>query len=189
MSLDYELSPNLWVRLKSFLRYFPRNLRSWQDFYATAGRSGRAKYQLWGLALFLVPPGASLLRVSREKEKVEPMLREKLKALPWLVNAWHRARHCDAKEESASPRAVILAYFWINQNKEHIECAVAVAYPKIPESWVPGADPDRRRRVISLITDHPIMPTTDYSRFYVAPVDDRSIWLLTKPYHWFRHKG
>ena len=57
-----------------------------------------------GLAFFLVPPrGASLLLVSREKEKVEPMLREKLKALPWLVSAWQRARHCNAKEKSASP--------------------------------------------------------------------------------------
>ena len=65
-----------------------------------------------GLAFFLVPPGrASLLLVSRQKEKVEPMFREKLKALPWLVSVWQRARHCDAKEESASPRAVILAYF------------------------------------------------------------------------------
>ena len=46
MSLDYESLPNLWVKVKGFLRHFPRNLRSRQDFYATAGRSGRAKYQL-----------------------------------------------------------------------------------------------------------------------------------------------
>ena len=26
---------------------FPINLRSWEEFYVTAGRSGRAKYQLW----------------------------------------------------------------------------------------------------------------------------------------------
>jgi hypothetical protein len=30
---------------------------------------------------------------SREEEKVEPMVREKVKALPWLASAWQKARH------------------------------------------------------------------------------------------------
>ena len=33
-------------KIRRFLCCFPKKLRSWQDFYATAGRSGRAKYQL-----------------------------------------------------------------------------------------------------------------------------------------------
>ena len=37
--------------------------------------------------------GGVLSLVSREKEKVEPMVREKLKALPWLASAWQKARH------------------------------------------------------------------------------------------------
>ena len=35
-------------------------------------------FRVEGLAFFFVPPGASLLRESRVKEKVEPILREKL---------------------------------------------------------------------------------------------------------------
>ena len=46
LSVKYESLPNFGVELKDFLRCFPIYLRSWQDFYATAGRSGRAKYQL-----------------------------------------------------------------------------------------------------------------------------------------------
>ena len=62
------------------------------------------------LAFFLATGLAALLLVSMEKEKVEPMLREKLKAMPWLVSAWQRARHCVAKEESFPPASVILSY-------------------------------------------------------------------------------
>ena len=40
--------------------------------------------------------------VSREKEKVEPILRVKLNSLPWLASAWQKAMHCDAKEESTA---------------------------------------------------------------------------------------
>ena len=36
----------LGLKLYSILRCFSRNLRSWQKNYATAGRTGRAKYQL-----------------------------------------------------------------------------------------------------------------------------------------------
>ena len=52
-----------------------------------------------------------LFLASREKEKVEPILREKLKAKPWLANVWQRSRHLVAKEDSHSPTAVILVYF------------------------------------------------------------------------------
>ena len=47
-----------------------------------------------GLNFFLVR-GAELLLslVSREKEKVESILMEKEKALPWLANAWQTAKH------------------------------------------------------------------------------------------------
>ena len=65
-----------------------------------------------GLDLFLVLPlltrAGPLPLVSREKEKVEPTEREKLKAKPWPANTWQRSRHLAAKEESLSPTAVIL---------------------------------------------------------------------------------
>ena len=44
--------------------------------------------------------------VSREKEKSEPMVRENLKAVPWLLSAWQKSRHLLAK--SVAPTAVIL---------------------------------------------------------------------------------
>ena len=50
--------------------------------------------------------GASSL-VSREKQKLEPVVRENLKALPWLLSAWQKSMHFDAREESLSPTAVI----------------------------------------------------------------------------------
>ena len=51
-----------------------------------------------GLTFFLVRASgkeaeAWLSLKSREKEKVESILREKLKALPWLANAWQKAKH------------------------------------------------------------------------------------------------
>ena len=52
-----------------------------------------------GLAFFFLAEvafpiaGEVLSLVSREKEKLEPMVREKLKALPWLASAWQNARH------------------------------------------------------------------------------------------------
>ena len=45
--------------------------------------------------------------VSRVKQKLEPVERENLKALPWLLSAWQNSMHFDAKEESFSPTAVI----------------------------------------------------------------------------------
>ena len=47
LSVEYELLPNFCVELWGFLLCFLIYLRSWPDFYATTGRSGRAKYQLW----------------------------------------------------------------------------------------------------------------------------------------------
>ena len=65
-----------------------------------------------GLALFFSRLGIVLPPESREKEKVLPMVRENLKALPWLFSAWQRARHLLAREESFSLTAAIFAYFW-----------------------------------------------------------------------------
>ena len=42
-----ELSHYFWVKLQSNLRCFLKNLHDWQEFYTTAGHTGRAKYQLW----------------------------------------------------------------------------------------------------------------------------------------------
>ena len=65
---------------------------------------------LEGLGLFLVLPGmfeaGPLSLASREKEKEEPILREKLKAKPWPASVWQRSRHLADKEESISPTAV-----------------------------------------------------------------------------------
>ena len=47
-----------------------------------------------GLDLFFTTVGFTLISlVSREKEKVELTVRLKLKSLPWLANAWQKARH------------------------------------------------------------------------------------------------
>ena len=48
---------------------------------------------------------------SREKEKLEPMEREKLKAKPWPANTWQMSRHLAAKEESLSSTATIVVNF------------------------------------------------------------------------------
>ena len=42
-----KLSHYFWVKFQSNLRCFLKNLHDWQKFYTTAGRTGRAKYQLW----------------------------------------------------------------------------------------------------------------------------------------------
>ena len=74
-----------------------------------------------GLTFFLVRASgrgaeAWFSLVSREKEMVELILREKLKALPWLANAWQKAKHCDAREESSpcSEAAVISSLSKLN---------------------------------------------------------------------------
>ena len=65
-----------------------------------------------GLAFFLVPENPStLLLVSKEKEKVGPMAREKLKAWPWLASAWQKSMHLETRVELTSSTAAILVYF------------------------------------------------------------------------------
>ena len=48
-----ELSHYFWVKLQSNLRCFLKNLHDWQEFYTTAGHTGRAKYQLWSIFVYL----------------------------------------------------------------------------------------------------------------------------------------
>ena len=66
-----------------------------------------------GLAFFFFVAKAkgAFCLVSKEKEKVELMVSEKLISMPWLVSDWQKARHLMAREESVSPTAVILVYF------------------------------------------------------------------------------
>ena len=54
--------------------------------------------------LFLVLAGKVSLPslVSKEKVKVEPMVMENLKLLPWLASAWQKSMHLVAKEESGN---------------------------------------------------------------------------------------
>ena len=62
-------------------------------------------FLLWveGLVRFFARVAFTFLSlVSREKEKVEPILMVKLNSLPWLASAWQKAMHCDAKEESTA---------------------------------------------------------------------------------------
>ena len=53
MSVDHQILPLFWVKLKDFTCCFLNNLCSWQDFYATTGPSGPAKYHLWNTYNFL----------------------------------------------------------------------------------------------------------------------------------------
>ena len=62
-------------------------------------------FLLWveGLVLFFARVAFTFFSlVSREKEKVEPILMVKLNSLPWLASAWQKAMHCDAKVESTA---------------------------------------------------------------------------------------
>ena len=53
---------------------------------------------------------------SREKEKPEPTLREKEKAIPWLASAWQKSMHLMAKVESSpfegADADIVASYFW-----------------------------------------------------------------------------
>ena len=51
--------------------------------------------------------GLSWLPVLIEKLNEELMVREKVKAWPWLASVWQRSRHLEAKEELSSPTEVI----------------------------------------------------------------------------------
>ena len=44
--------------------------------------------------------------MSREKEKVVPREREKLKAWPWLASVWQKAKHWVAIEEETASHTV-----------------------------------------------------------------------------------
>ena len=85
----------------------------------------------FGVALLLVSKAGTLSLVSREKEKVEPIEREKLKALPWLASVWQRSKHLVAKEVSLSPTAVILlctselVIIWEDQKITHATSEVS----------------------------------------------------------------
>ena len=72
-----------------------------------------------GLAFFLFFFGAkakgAFCLVSKEKEKVELMVREKLISMPWLVSDWQKARHLMAREESVS-----LQSFWFTSESVNI---------------------------------------------------------------------
>ena len=79
-----------------------------------------------GLTFFLVRASgrgaeAWLSLVSREKEKVELILREKLKALPWLANAWQKAKHCDAREESSPCSEAAVIFTSSSESKKSVE--------------------------------------------------------------------
>jgi hypothetical protein len=53
-----------------------------------------------GLSFFLITSGEmTLTLVSREKEKLDPMFREKVNGLPWLDSTWQISRHLVAKVE------------------------------------------------------------------------------------------
>ena len=77
-----------------------------------------------GVALLLVSKAGTFSLVSREKEKAEPIEREKLKALPWLVSIWQKSKHLKAKEESLSTAVILLCtselvIFWEDQKITH----------------------------------------------------------------------
>ena len=62
-----------------------------------------------GLVLFLATgPCSTLPLVSKEKLKVGPMAREKLKAWPWMASAWQKAMHLETKVRPNSSTAAIL---------------------------------------------------------------------------------
>ena len=52
--------------------------------------------------------------VSREKAKVEPTVSEKVKNFFWLVSAWQKSMHLEAKEEST----VAIFLFYLNQENK-----------------------------------------------------------------------
>ena len=60
------------------------------------------------LDLFLASGLAAFFLVSREKENPEAVVKEKLKAWPWLASAWQKSMHLEAREVSTSATAVIL---------------------------------------------------------------------------------
>ena len=62
---------------------------------------------LFLFSTFGAEAGLSWLPVLIEKFKVEPMVREKVNAWPWLASVWQSSRNLEAKEELSSPTAII----------------------------------------------------------------------------------
>ena len=65
----------------------------------------------WLLSFGVQGRGGVHCPLSRAKAKLEPTVRENLKAKPWLISVWQRSRHLEARADSFSPTAVILVYF------------------------------------------------------------------------------
>ena len=87
-------------------------------FFRNSFRRLAFRLRVEGLIFFLVLGARGLPSlVFREKEKVDPILREKLKALPWLASAWQKAKHCNAKEDS-SPHMVSAAVIFTISSEE-----------------------------------------------------------------------
>ena len=76
------------------------------------------------LVIFLI----SLLLVSKEKEKLEPMEREKLKASPWVASARQKSMHLVTRGEFSSPTAHILALLLNHENWRAAERHAATAF-------------------------------------------------------------
>ena len=60
-----------------------------------------------GLFLFTAS-GVNFSLVSKEKQKEDPMVSEKVKDLLWPASAWQKSMHLEAREESAV--AIFLRY-------------------------------------------------------------------------------
>ena len=65
-------------------------------------------------ALSSVTEWGAISHVSREKEKLEPVVREKENANPWLARSLQKSKHLLAKEESSplTAAAILESYFW-----------------------------------------------------------------------------
>ena len=76
------------------------------------------------LFFFLIFVGRVALPSLVSKEKVEPMVMESLKSLPWRARAWQKSRHWVAREESISLTVVVfvstseLSFFWKEPKSE-----------------------------------------------------------------------
>lgn len=57
--------------------------------------------------------------VSKEKLKVDPILREKLKAFPWPASAWQKAKHWDTRGVS-SPHSVAAVIFTFSSELRNV---------------------------------------------------------------------
>ena len=90
-------SPTVPPQAQHLLQWTQDQVQGFASFFRKASLRLAFLLRVDGLAFFLVLPGLSEARLlsfaSREKEIVEPILREKLKAKPWSANVWQRSRH------------------------------------------------------------------------------------------------